>query len=510
MLIGDTLAHNGKHNPGGDALVFGNQRLTWGELNGGANRFANALLGQGAGPGDRALMILNNSVEFIEVYYGLAKIGCISAPVMPSSVPSEIAYVANDLGAKYIIVEAAAAHLLDEIGDQLETVQCIIGVGDGHGREFDYKTLLAEASPEEPDVTIDPDDDLTIKYTSGTTGAPKGCVRTHRNFIMAALIYLNEQPLVEDDLASITSPLAAGMAISELSRYVLRGVPFVMMPKFDAKEYLGLIERERITVGYAMESLLKRLAEYPDLNNYDLSSLRSFSGNRLEVIQPLLAQKTFSAGLHGGYGSSEAGGRISFLKPDDFRLALDNPAYAERLSSLGRAGMLYRIEAMDVDMRPVPAGEIGDLAISGPSVFKGYWQRPEETAETLRDGWLMTGDLARIDEDGYIFLAGRKRDMIKTGGINVYPAEIEPVLMSHDKITNAAVVGIADDEWGEKVVACVVAAGDCSEAELIDYCRDKLAGYKIPKSVHFMDELPINETGKIVKKDLRRMLSGDA
>jgi long-chain acyl-CoA synthetase len=388
-------------------------------------------------------------------------------------------------------------------------VEHVIGVGDGHGLPLDYDTLMRAASPEAPAVPIAPADLLTIKYTSGTTGAPKGCVRTHNNFIMAAAVALFEQPMVDGDTASITSPLAAGMAISELAKFVIRGTRTVMMGRFDPVHYMELIEREKITWGYAMDTMAKRFCMHPDLDQADLSSLRSFSGTRdRESMERLLAHKTFRAGFHTGYGSSEAGGRISFQKPEDFDKALRQPEiYGHILDSLGREGRLYRMEAVDDALKPVPQGEIGELAIRGPSVFQGYWEKPDETAKVLRDGWLVTGDLCRRDAEGYIYLAGRKRDMIKTGGINVYPAEIEPVLAAHEKVAEAAVVGIPDEQWGEKVVACVVAKAPVTEAELIDFCRDKLSGPKRPKAVHFMDKLPINESGKVVKKDLVTMLT---
>ena len=511
MIIGETLAYNARHSAGAEALICGNKRRTWGELNAGANRFANALLELRAEKGDRALMLVDNSLEFVEIYYGLAKIGVISAPSLPRSVGAEIVYIANDLRAKYVVVEAAAAAEVKSIQHQLKTVRHVIGVGDGHGLELDYDTLLRTASAEDPAIRVAPTDLLTVKYTSGTTGSPKGCMRAHNNFILAAAVYLFEMPLYDADTGSITSPLAAGMAISELTRYVIRGTRMVMLPRFDAVQFMELIAREKITWGYAMDTMARRFCMHPDLDQADLSSLRAFSGVRdPECMERLLAQKTFHAGFHTGYGSSESGGRISFKKAEDFEKAMKQPAkYGHIMDSLGREGRLYRMEAVDDDLKPVPVGEIGELAVRGPSVFQGYWERPEESAKVLRDGWLVTGDLSRRDAEGYIYLAGRKRDMIKSGGINVYPAEIEPVLARHPKIAEASVVGIADEQWGEKVVACVVAKAPVTETEIIDFCRDKLSGPKRPKTVHFLDKLPTNESGKVVKKDLVAMLTRD-
>lgn len=501
MSIGETLTHTARHNGAGLALVVGSRRVDWRALNEGANRFANALLKLGAVPGDRVVMFLENSVEFVEVYYGLAKIGCISAPVLARSVASEIGYVVKDLGARFLVIEAASAHLLDEIRDELKSVEAVICVGDGHGLARDYAAITAEASADEPGVPVAPADDLTVKYTSGTTGEPKGCLRTHDNFLWAAAIGLIEEQFEDDDIASITSPLAAGMAISELVRNVIRGIPSVMMDKFDPAAYLALIEREGITVGYAMDNMFRRLALHPELNDYDLSSLRIFGeGRPPEAVARLWGQKTFRARPSvAGYGASEAGGRITFRKPAE----MDPVKFPHRQGSLGRAGRLIQIGVVDDDFNPVPVGEIGEFVVKSPTVFKGYWERGQETAKVFRDGWLLTGDLATMDADGFLFLQGRKRDMIKTGGINVYPAEIETVMAAFANIEQVAVVGIPDAQWGEKVIACVVAEAGVTEGEILETCAARLAGFKKPKSILFLDALPINETGKVMKKDLR-------
>ena len=509
MILGETLAYNARTSPHNEAIIFGNQRSTWKGLDDNANRFANALTKLGAKKGDRALMLIDNSMEFIEVYYGLAKIGVISAPSLPKSVGAEIIYIANDLRAKYIIVEREGAQGVRDVADQLKTVEHVIGIGEGHGLEFDYDEIMRNSTEADPDVRIEPSDFLTIKYTSGTTGAPKGCIRSHSNFVMAGAVGLFEQPMYDDDVASISSPLAAGMAITEMSRFVIRGTRTVLLGRFDPAQYFEAIAREKITFGYAMDTMVRRFATHPGFQQADLSSLRTFSGSRdHESMELLRNQKTFRAGFHTGYGSSEGGGRISFKKPEDYQKTFDDPVkYGHLHDSLGREGRLFRMEAVDDDLKPVPAGEIGELAIRGPSVFQGYWERPEETAKVLRDGWLVTGDLIRRDAEGYVYMCGRKREMIKTGGINVYPAEIEPVLMSYGKIEQVAVIGIPDTEWGEKVVACVVGKEPMTEAEVIDFCRDKLGGPKRPKNVVFMDKLPTNESGKVVKKTLVEMLT---
>ncbi len=509
MILGETLAYNARNMPDREAFIFFDRRTTWKGLNDAANRFANALTKLGAQKGDRALMLVDNSIEFIEIYYALAKIGVISAPSLPKAVGAEIAYIANDLRAKFVIAERDGAPVIKEIAGQLKSVEHVIGVGEGHGLELDYYEMLRNSSAEDPGVQIDPSDYLTVKYTSGTTGSPKGCIRSHSNFVMAGAVGLFEQPMFDDDVASISSPLAAGMAITEMSRFVIRGVKTVLLGRFDPAVYFEQIEKEKITFGYAMDTMVRRFATHPGFQQANLSTLRTFSGSRdHESMDLLRGQKTFHAGFHTGYGSSEGGGRISFKKPEDYQKTFDNPQkYGHLHESLGREGRLFRMEAVDDDLRPVPTGEIGELAIRGPSVFQGYWERPEETAKVLREGWLVTGDLIRRDHDGHVYMCGRKREMIKTGGINVYPAEIEPVLMSYGKVDQAAVIGIPDKEWGEKVVACIVAKEPMTEAELIDFCRDKLGGPKRPKNVVFMDKFPTNASGKVVKRELVEQLT---
>ncbi len=252
----------------------------------------------------------------------------------------------------------------------------------------------------------------------------------------------------------------------------------------------------------------ERFTLHPDLERFDLSSLRIFSGTsptgetRARLLN-LVRQKSFLGEFYAGYGSSEAGGRATYLLPGDCARALADETQGHILNSLGREARFCRVECVDEDMRPVPTGEVGEMAVRTPMLFEGYWNRPEDTEKCYRDGWLMTGDLMRKDEDGYCYLSGRSMDIIKTGGINVYPAEVESVLASHEKIKEAAVFGLPDREWGEVVVACLVAGADCTEEEIIDYCRSRLAGHKRPRSVRFMDELPRNAIGKIIKKDLR-------
>lgn len=511
MNIGDTLLHNARVRGRREALVLGDTRLTWEAWNAAANRFANALLALGARRGDRMVLLLGNSVPFSVAYYGLAKIGVVSAPLMTRSSAAEIAGVAGKLRARFVLAEAAVAPLLEDIRGELSSVEAVIGVGEGHGLAFDYDALLADAAPQEPPVSAAADDALTIKFTSGTTGEPKGCVRTHANFIAAATGNIIEIPISDADTGIVSAPLAAGMAISQMTMLVMRGARIVMLPRFEPGAFLHAVETERPSLIYLMDGMTRRLFSHPDFDTADFSSVRLYHPvNARDVALRLHAHPTFKGGFTSGYASSEGGGLISVKTPELYAAAFADAKDAHLLDCLGHETLLNRVECLDDDLAPVPTGEIGELAVRGPSVFQGYWERPEETAKVLRNGWLLTGDLARRDDNGFIYLQGRKRDLIRSGNLSVYPSEVEPVLLASGKVSVACIIGVPDLEWGERVVACVVRKDSCTEEELIRFCRGHLAPYKCPKTVVFFDALPTTDVGKIDKKQLISIVNDSA
>ena len=502
MRLDGALRYQAVTQGDSEALLFEGSRFSWRDLDAGVNRVANALLALGAQPGDRVILLMQNSVAFIETYYALARIGCISAPVMPTLTGTDVTFIANTLRARFAIVEAAAAGLWREVADKVPSVEAAIGFGAGHGLPLDFDTLRAAVPADDPGVDVDPSAPLTVKFTSGTTGTPKGCVRSHVNFTMASVAVQIETPLRDDDVGLIAQPFAAGMAVSLLTMYVFKGVRMVVLPQFDAGKYLDLVESERVTHAAAMDWMARRISAHPSFPQRDLSSIRILHGiNQLGSLVPIYAQGTFKGGVTAGYASSEAGGLVTFKTPAEFRRVAADPDYKPGHSN-GRPGRLHQIECMDENMRPLPPNTVGELAIRGPTVFGGYWERPEETAKVLRDGWLLTGDLAEKDDAGYLYLRGRKRDMIRTGGLNVYPAEIEPLLVQYPGVTEAAVIGVPDVEWGERVVACLVATREIPEADMLAYCRARFAPHKRPKNVIFFDTFPLTGSGKVMKKDL--------
>ena len=493
----DFVARNARRIPDRPALVWQGRTFTWRALNARIDRLANGLKARGVRAGTPVIYALDNGPEVVELVEALGRLGAVAVPMLARSVEREIAHVAADVGAGAIVVGADAA--------EPTGIDTVIRLGE------DYDRLVRNASAEPVDVARDPDAPIMIRYTSGTTGEPKGVIRTRRLVETATLMYLAHAPQTQTDSLAICSPLTVGLAGALLQVAFAAGATCHVMPKFDAGGLLELIAREKVTMGYAIMSMFDEVTRHPDLDRFDLTSLRHFTGSSatqdtLGGLQRLRAHPTFRGALFNAYGSTECGGYIAVHAPDELEAEISDPSLAHRVESIGREAILCRVECVDDDGRPVRQGEVGEMAVRAPTLFKGDWNRPDETAEVLRDGWLYTGDMAWRDADGFIFLAGRKRDMIKSGGLNVYPAEVEFVLSALPMLAEVAVVGVPDARWGEKVVACVVARAPVAPEEVIRFCQGKLAGYKIPKDIIVMDALPHNETGKVVKRELRERL----
>jgi acyl-CoA synthetase (AMP-forming)/AMP-acid ligase II len=514
MVIGDLLRHNARRIPNGEAIVSGDDRISWGELNTAVNRLANGLLANGILPGDRLAFIFGNTITAVQLYYAAAKIGAVSVPIMPRSVAREIAYIVNTVGATAVFASADQAQAVQEALPQLAGVKLTVGAGSEHGLPIDISTVIS-ANAAEPEVAVDPDSPYAIIFTSGTTGTPKGCVLGHRNKVLSRMNMLMHVAYEENDRALLFLPLMASLGADMLHTHVLRGMTTVLMSRFDEAEILRLIEAERITVLYVIESTFDRLIAHEHLDRIDWGSIRYFLATSAtrdvrEGVTRLRQLPNFRARFWNGYGCTEGGGWLTFMGPDEIEAAASGGDRGEHYRSIGRECMMANVDCVDEAGVPAQAGVIGELVLSSPWLYSGYWSLPDKTAEVLRDGHYYTGDLARKDAAGYVYLEGRMKDMIKTGGVSVYPAEIELVLKGHPKVKEVAVVGVSDAQWGEKVIACVIANGPCDEAELINYCKRELAGFKAPKAIAFMQDFPRDIVGKILKRELRKQLSSSA
>jgi acyl-CoA synthetase (AMP-forming)/AMP-acid ligase II len=509
MTIDQLLVGNVRRIPDREALVFGSERLTWRQLNSIVNRLADGLARHGVKPGDRVAFVLPNGIEIVALYYAIAKLGATSVPIMPRSVSREIKHIVSDVSATAVIAAADQAEQVTEALTDLSSVIAAIGVGDEHGLPLDFRALIADGEDTEPGIVVDPDAVYAIQFTSGTTGAPKGCMLPHRQKVLSRISMLSYVPYTQEDRALLFMPLAASLGADMLHTHTLCGAATVLVGGFDPAEMLHLIEAEQITLLYALESTFDRLIGHDDVDSIDWGSLRLFfATSATRDLRPgvarLKALRNFHAELWNGYGSSEGGGWLTFTSPQDIESGDED---AQR--SVGRECMLARVDCVDDNGDPLPPGEIGEMTLSAPWLFSGYWGAPEKTAEALRDGRYFTGDLARKDETGRIFLEGRKTDMIKTGGLNVYPAEVEMVIAAFPNVAEVAVVGIADEQWGEKVIACVIVDGALDQEELLGYCKQQLAGYKVPKEVAVLTDFPRGPTGKILKRELRELVLAD-
>ena len=453
-------------------------------------------LGKGFGKGDKVATLFCNCSEFAEISFALCKIGALSVPVNFRLKEEEIGYIIDHSDASLIFFGFEFQETLSKLLFRLKKVKKAVQVGE----KSEYERWLSSSSPEEPSVTVDEEDDHSIMYTSGTTGFPKGAVHTHKSRIWNSLNMLVDTGLRGNDTFAITTPLfhiAAGHTMLLSTLFV--GGTVLILKTFSLPEFFAVIQKEKVTAFFAVPTMFSRILDHPQLPDYDLSSLRLlFTGGSVtsvELKEKLM--KTFPrATVDDLMGLTEGGPLTTFLPHRD---AFRKPG------AVGRAHFSQMVRVVNEQGKDVRGEEVGEIIVKGPAVMKEYYKNPEATAKTLRDGWLYTGDLARVDEEGYQYLVVRRTDLIITGGENVYPVEVEKVLIEHPGVKEAAVIGVKDKEWGERVMAVVVPHEEerPTEESILSFCQERLAGYKRPRSVVFMDELPKNQLGKVLYKELR-------
>ena len=482
------------------------RRFSYAELDARANRAANALLARGVRPGDRVALLLMNGVEYLESYFALAKIGAVMVPLNWRLVPDELDFILRDAGAETLVYDAefdAAVAALRGLGTPLRT---LLRAGDGVPPEgaLAYEALRDAAPPDAPPCTATDDDVLFIMYTSGTTGLPKGAVHTHGSMIAASITINLTSDMRHGDRYLQMLPLFHVGALTPATAAVHRGATLVLMRAFDPKRVFPLIEAERITTGLAVPAMLNFMLAAGDPNAHDHTALRWLMSGAAPV-PPSLIERYAALGIeiHQVYGLTETCGPACLISPE------------EALAKIGSTGPAFfhtDVRVVDEQGHEVTPGQVGEVLVRGAHIMKGYWNRPEATAEALRDGWLHTGDLATVDKDGFVFIQDRKKDMIITGGENVYPAEVEAVLARHPDVLECAVIGMPSARWGESAAAVVVPKAGTSPtpAELVGFCDGKLARYKIPRVVVIADEIPRNPTGKVLKRVLRDRFPGPA
>ncbi len=507
------LERNLEYNPHKVALVEGERRYSFQEFTQRTRSMGNALLNLGLRKGDRVAILSKNSLENAECYFSIPGAGLVLVMLNFRLAPREILAILEDSGASVLMVNQEYLGHLEQIKDSLDLVKKFIFIGPQEQTPrgwLHYETLIANASPEVPPVELRENDLAALMYTSGTTGSPKGCMATHRNFYHVGRSLTLELRMTRDDVGIIASPLFHATGEVVLMNGMYSGTTSVIMPQWDAAQFLALVEKYKVTTGMLATPMLLFLLESPEVDKYDHSSLQKvfFAGAPVTPVVFQRAIERFGNVWVHLFGTTETVGQTTILKTEDIADALAS-GKTEILGSCGRSFADMESRVVDADDRPVAPGEVGEMKVRGLGTTLGYWNKPEETRNDFRNGAYYSQDLCRVDEQGFIYVVDRKKDMIITGGENVYPAEVENVLYKHPGVSMAAVIGTPDQRWGEVVTAMVVKRGDaCLEPEDIrSFLRGEIAGYKVPKRVLFVDSLPMSASGKILKFKLRTELS---
>jgi long-chain acyl-CoA synthetase len=472
------------------ALRFDDAGLSYRALDLASARVATLLGKRGIGPGDRVGVMLPNVPEFVFAYYGVLRAGAIVVPMNPMLKEREVAYFAGDAEVSLLLAWHASAEEA-EAGTRDSETECLF-VTPG-----EFERLLAGVDLDDRVADRKGSDTAVIFYTSGTTGQPKGAELTHDNLSHNAAAVVGFYPLSEDDVTLGALPLfhVFGQTTS-LNATISAGGSLSLIPRFDADAALRTIERDGVTVFQGVPTMYSALLNHPRRDSFDVSTLRICvcGGAAMPVEMMRGFEEAFGCNVLEGYGLSETSPVASTNFPDRER----------KPGSIGTPLPGVEMEVIDEQGRRLPPGEVGEIVIRGYNVMKRYWKRPEATAEAIRNGWFHTGDLARVDDDGYFFIVDRKKDMIIRGGYNVYPREIEEVLYEHPAVREAAVLGIPHAELGEEIAAAVVLReGQSVEPEeLREFVKERVAAYKYPRSVWLVDELPTGPTGKILKREI--------
>jgi len=485
-----------------EALRIADHAWTWAQLGERIDRLAAALLAEGVQPGERIAFLDKNSPACLEAAYAGARIGAVTTVVNWRLAPAELLYALEDSAAVLLLVGAEFSATADQLRARLPALRRVVVVG---GEADQYEAWLAGATPDAAALPeADPDDVVLQLYTSGTTGFPKGVMITHANVAAHNAASVDVVAPSPDTVAMVPMPLyhvgGLAYALSNLAagaRVVLTRDPLPSL-------LLDTIEQQGVTDTFIVPALLAVVLQDPGLERRDLSGLRHLLYGASPMPGPLMQAclARFPGILGQVYGMTELSGAVTYLSPQDHADA----AHPERLLSAGRPYPGIEVRVVDADGRELPTGERGELWVRSPQVMAGYWRKPEASAETLvEDGWLRSGDVARLDEDGFVYLEDRLKDMVISGGENVYPAEVERVLLLHPSVAEVAVIGVPDERWGETVKACVVPVpgAQVDPAELEALCREHLAGYKRPTSVDVLEALPRNATGKVLRRELR-------
>ena len=510
-VLGDIPRKHARLNPDWECVVCEDVRLTWKQFNERINRLANGLSGIGVEKGTKVAVLALNCHRYLEIYYALAKLGAVAVPLNFRLSPEELTYVTNHSDAEFFMADVGFMEVANAIMPSLDNIKQSVALNGPEEGWLDYEEMLSAAPDTEPDVEVDEDDLCQLQYTGGTTGLPKGVMLTHRNYITSAIGMLLTTLAEEGDKTLQVLPIFHTAWWPALIHHYCGGGA-VIAKRFDFNEILAMAEKERVTHINMVPILFSWVLDFPDLDKYDLSSIKllTYAGAPMPADLMRRCIEKFGPIFQQGYGLTEAAPLATILLEKDQSTLDGPPEITRRISSAGKESMITEVRLFDDEDKEVPVGEVGEIVVRGKNIMKGYWKDPELTAKALRGGWLHTGDLATLDEYGFIYIVDRKNDMIITGGENVYPYEVEKILYEHPAVLEAAVVGVQDKTWGEAVTAVVAlkAGTTATEEELIGFAKERIAGYKTPKQVIFMESIPKTAIGKILRRQVREILSG--
>jgi long-chain acyl-CoA synthetase len=509
LNVGDVIRRNAELFPARVAFVCESRQATFGSFNTRVNRLANALIGQGLAPGERVALLLPSDLEMLEAYGACEKAGFVAVPMNTRLHAREIGDILADSEPAALIFDARLAHMIPDASEYPAGIRFTCSVAAGTGQTWkaaDYERLLAGGSSAEPDRRPKPSDTAYVYYTSGTTGKPKGVMQTHASALNNARRVMIDLEIRPADITVGSSPLFHIGGRSMCFNYFYRGCTAHLMTKFDPDEFLRIAARESASMLMCVPTTLKMLLESAERKCADLSAVRSVFYSGAPAAAPVLREITAWMGnvLQQVYGMSETGPAITILRREDHAAAIARND-DQRLLSCGRPCLDVKVRAVDDAGNDVDPGAVGEVLVASDSLMAGYWRLPELSAAALHDGWLRTGDLGVWDDEGYLYLVDRKKEMIVSGSENVYPREVENVLYAHPDIADVAVIGVPDERWGEAVLAIVVRKPgvQLSADDITTFCSDRIASYKKPRRVEFVTELPQNSIGKIDKKTLR-------
>ncbi|KAB2344472.1 long-chain-fatty-acid--CoA ligase [Actinomadura rudentiformis] len=509
MTISDQLARHARSVPDAVALRMDGAERTYRRLDARVDRLASAFRARGVDEGDRVMVMTFNSLEMVETFFACARLGAICVPINFRLHAHEVAYQLSDSGAVLAVVDAALTETFARAWKDAPTVRhcLVLGADDEPIADMDrmdrYEDALRDAPESLPEVAVDLFAPAFIMYTSGTTGRPKGAVLTHYNLLIQTMSrFAHFAPPVDCRVWLINTPLFHIGGLAALLSSILVGGRTVIAKsgRFDPAETVDLLERERVGYCFLVPAQWQAVCDVPDVKDRDWSALRIISWGAAPATKDLLHTmlETFpGAKLLSVFGQTESSAVATVLLGED---AL------RKIGSVGTPLLNVEVRIVDEHMNDVPQGEVGEIVYRGPSIMTGYWNKPAETAAAFAGGWFHSGDLVRQDEDGYIYVVDRLKDMIISGGENIYSAEVEEALAAHPKVAEVAVVGMPDERWGETPLAVVVPASESDSPtldELDQWCRSRLAAYKVPRRLAVVSELPRNASGKVRKHELR-------